>query len=130
MKIEVNSEIGKLKAVMLQPPGREITRLTPLNMKPLLWDNIPWPDRALKEHQAYVDILEKHGIKVYIMSDLLKDILKKDTIREELLTKTIAYETKRLSQQTLQVMHDYMQCVDIEELNNIFYWWNNKKGVV
>jgi len=127
MKIEVNSEIGKLKAVMLQPPGREITRLTPSNMKSLLWDNIPWPGRALKEHQAYVDILEKYGIKVYIMSNLLKDILENDTIREELITKSIAYETKRLSPQTLQVMHDYMQCVDIEELNNIFTGGITKK---
>lgn len=41
MIFKVNSEIGKLKAVMMQPPGKEIERLTPSNMKSLLWDNIP-----------------------------------------------------------------------------------------
>lgn len=61
MKIKVNSEIGKLKAAMLHPPGKEITRLTPPNMKALLWDNIPWPERALEEHQNYVKQLKSEG---------------------------------------------------------------------
>jgi len=101
MKIQVNSEIGKLKAAMMQRPGKEITRLTPLNMKSLLWDNVPWPGRAAEEHQAYVETLKNLGIKVYIMSDLLKDVLKDDTLRKELITESIAYESRRLSLQTL-----------------------------
>ena len=51
MIIQVNSEIGKLRAAMMQRPGKEITRLTPLNMKSLLWDNVPWPGRAVGRWQ-------------------------------------------------------------------------------
>jgi len=112
MKIQVNSEIGKLKAAMMQRPGKEITRLTPSNMKSLLWDNIPWPLKATEEHQAYVDMLRKHGIEVHIMEDLLKDILKDKTLRKELITKSVDYESKRLSPQTLETTQRYMEGVD------------------
>jgi len=120
MKIQVNSEIGKLKAAMMQRPGKEITRLTPSNMKSLLWDNIPWPLKATEEHQAYVDMLRKHGIEVHIMEDLLKDILKDKTLKKELITKSVDYESKRLSPQTLETTQRYMEGVDIDELINIF----------
>ena len=120
MKIEVNSEIGKLKAVMMQHPGKEITRLTPSNMKSLLWENVPWPGRATEEHQAYVDTLREYGIKVYIMGDLLKDILEDDIHRKELTTKSIAFESKRLSSQTLEAMSRYMESVNIGELIDIY----------
>ena len=109
MKIQVNSEIGKLKAVMMQRPGKEITRLTPSNMKALLWENVPWPDRAAEEHQVYVDTLRHHGIKVYIMGDLLKDLLEDDALRKDLIAKTVAYESKRLSSQTLEAMQRHME---------------------
>jgi arginine deiminase len=120
MKIQVNSEIGKLKAAMMQRPGKEITRLTPSNMKSLLWDNIPWPFRATEEHHAYVDMLRKHGIEVHIMEDLLKDILKDKTLKKELITKSVDYESRRLSPQTLETTQRYMEGVDIDELINIF----------
>ena len=108
MEIKVNSEIGKLKAVMLHPPGKEITRLTPSNMKALLWDNIPWPERALEEHQNYVKELEKRGANVYLTPDLLKDVIKDRTLRDELIEKSVVYEEERLTPETLQVMQDYM----------------------
>ncbi|MGB4517401.1 MAG: arginine deiminase family protein, partial [Dethiobacteria bacterium] len=120
MEIKVNSEIGKLKAVMLHPPGKEITRLTPSNMKALLWDNIPWPERALEEHQNYVKELEKRGAKVYLTPDLLKDVIKDRTLRDELIEKSVAYEEERLTPETLQVMQDYMKSVNDDQLIDIF----------
>ena len=109
MIFKVNSEIGKLKAVMMQPPGKEIERLTPSNMKSLLWDNIPWPDRAAVEHQAYVKTMRDQGIKVYIMGDLLKEVIKDRRLRRELIAKSVAYESGRLSEQTLETMRRYMR---------------------
>jgi len=120
MIFKVNSEIGKLKAVMMQPPGKEIERLTPSNMKSLLWDNIPWPDRAAVEHQAYVKTMRDQGIKVYIMSDLLKEVIKDERLRRELIVKSVAYESGRLSAKTLEAMRRYMVEVDDDELINIF----------
>lgn len=120
MEIKVNSEIGKLKAVMLHPPGKEITRLTPTNMKALLWDNIPWPERALEEHQNYVRLLEERGVKVYLTPNLLKDVIKDKVLRDELIEKSVAYEAGRLTPETLQVMQEYMKSVSDDQLIDIF----------
>lgn len=120
MEIKVNSEIGKLKAVLLHPPGKEITRLTPPNMKALLWDNIPWPERALEEHQSYVRQLEERGAKVYLTPDLLKDVIGDKTLRDELIEKSAAYEAERLTPETLQTMQEYMKGATDDQLIDIF----------
>ena len=46
MKIGVTSEIGKLKKVLLHRPGGEIEHLTPNYLSRLLFDDIPFLDRA------------------------------------------------------------------------------------
>ena len=120
MTLKINSEIGKLKAAMMQPPGKEIQRLTPSNMKSLLWDNLPWAARAAEEHQAYVKTMHDQGIKVHIMSDLLKEVIKDGQLRRELIDKSVAYESGRLSEQTLETMRRYMVEADDNELIDIF----------
>ena len=60
------------------------------------------------EHQAYVKTMRDQGIKVYIMSDLLKEVIKDERLRRELIVKSVAYESGRLSAQTLEAMRRYM----------------------
>ena len=50
MKIKVNSEIGKLKKVLLHRPGNELLNLTPECLERLLFDDIPYLEIAQKEH--------------------------------------------------------------------------------
>ena len=52
-QIKVNSEIGRLKVVLLHEPGEEIHNLTPKKLDDLLFDDIPWLPLAKKEHQAF-----------------------------------------------------------------------------
>ena len=40
--LNVTSEIGNLKAVLLHKPGKELERLTPEYLRELLFDDIPW----------------------------------------------------------------------------------------
>ena len=42
MKINVNSEIGKLKSVLLHRPHKELLNLTPYLLDELLFDEIPF----------------------------------------------------------------------------------------
>lgn len=39
--LNVTSEIGQLKAVLLHKPGKELERLTPDYLRELLFDDIP-----------------------------------------------------------------------------------------
>ena len=56
MRIRVRSEIGKLRAVIMQPPGKGIERCTPLNVQSLAWDAIPSPHKAMEEHLDHVSV--------------------------------------------------------------------------
>ena len=53
MSFGVNSEVGKLRQVMVHRPGLEHTRLTPSNAEELLFDDVLWVDRAKAEHDAF-----------------------------------------------------------------------------
>jgi arginine deiminase len=48
-----DSEVGRLRTVMLHRPGPELKRLTPRNNDKLLFDGIPWVSRAQDEHDAF-----------------------------------------------------------------------------
>ena len=83
MRIRVRSEIGKLRAVIMQPPGKGIERCTPLNVQSLAWDAIPSPHKALEEHQAWVRAVRSSGADVFLFEDLLRDILGDPVARTE-----------------------------------------------
>ena len=52
MPICVKSEIGTLKRVLLQRPGRELEHLSPNTMGQLLFDDIPYLYGAQREHDC------------------------------------------------------------------------------
>ena len=51
--LNVYSEIGKLKTVLLHRPGKEIENLTPDLMDRLLFDDIPYLKVARDEPDAF-----------------------------------------------------------------------------
>ncbi|HEX8497867.1 MAG TPA: arginine deiminase [Actinomycetales bacterium] len=71
----VDSEVGRLRTVMLHRPGNELRRLTPRNNDRLLFDGIPWVDRAQAEHDAFAQALADRGVEVLYLADLLRQAL-------------------------------------------------------
>ncbi|HEX3786889.1 MAG TPA: arginine deiminase [Pseudonocardiaceae bacterium] len=67
----MDSEVGPLRTVLLHRPGPELKRLTPRNNDQLLFDGIPWVDRAQQEHDAFAGVLAAHGVEVLLLADLL-----------------------------------------------------------
>ncbi|WP_184728958.1 arginine deiminase [Saccharopolyspora phatthalungensis] len=67
----MQSEVGPLHAVLLHRPGTELKRLTPRNSDQLLFDAIPWVDRAKEEHDAFAEVLRNRGVEVLLLRDLL-----------------------------------------------------------
>lgn len=75
--VQINSEIGKLKTVLLKRPDKEIQNITPNNMEKLLFDEIPYLPIAQKEHDTFAQILKKNGCQVLYLEDLLIETLNK-----------------------------------------------------
>ncbi|OYO16348.1 arginine deiminase [Enemella evansiae] len=69
----VRSEVGPLQTVLLHRPGNELRRLTPRNNDDLLFDAIPWVDRAQEEHDAFAELLTGRGVEVLRLTDLLTE---------------------------------------------------------
>ena len=81
----VHSEVGKLDAVLLHRPGKELERLTPQYLEELLFDDIPWLGRMQEEHDLFADVLRKRGCDVYYYNQLLEDIIKDKSVKQELI---------------------------------------------
>ena len=73
--VKVNSEIGRLKVVLLHEPGDELHNLTPKKLDDLLFDDIPWLPLAKKEHQAFAKTFKDAGVKVVYLTDLMTEVL-------------------------------------------------------
>ncbi|MBP5343394.1 arginine deiminase [bacterium] len=74
-KLNVFSEIGRLKTVLLHEPSEELDNLTPKYLQELLFDDIPWLPLAKKEHQAFRDAFINANVKVVYLSDLVTEAL-------------------------------------------------------
>ena len=86
MPINVKSEIGKLKKVMLHRPGEELEHLIPNSLERLLFDDIPFLMRAQQEHDEFASILNRNGCEVCYLEDLTADVLRiSDEMRDKFI---------------------------------------------
>lgn len=83
--LNITSEIGKLKAVLLHKPGKELERLTPEYLRQLLFDDIPWLKQMRIEHDEFADVLRKRGTQVFYVEDLLAEVLKNKTVKRDFI---------------------------------------------
>jgi arginine deiminase len=67
--------VGRLRTVLLHRPGPELSRLTPRNNDRLLFDGIPWVERAQVEHDAFASALRSRGVEVLYLTDLVREAL-------------------------------------------------------
>ncbi|MCZ7603397.1 MAG: arginine deiminase family protein [Melioribacteraceae bacterium] len=77
MNANVNSEIGELESVIVHTPGQEVENMTPQNAERALYSDILNLSVAKREYKQFKSALNKLT-KVYEVSDLLTDILKKE----------------------------------------------------
>src|SRR5512136_1118591 len=74
-KFGVNSEVGKLRKVMVHRPDLSMKRLTPTNHDELLFDDVLWVERAQWEHDQFVKAMRDRGVEVFYHVDLLGEAL-------------------------------------------------------
>ncbi len=85
MPLRVDSEIGRLRRVLVHKPGREIDWMVPSMMGSLLFDDILDGDEAREEHDDFRGVLRAAGVDVLDAQDLLADVLGQDEVRRQLL---------------------------------------------
>jgi arginine deiminase len=71
----VNSEVGKLRQVIVHRPDLSLKRLTPDNHDELLFDDVLWVERAQWEHDQFVARMRERGVEVFYVQDLLAEAL-------------------------------------------------------
>ncbi len=73
--LNVNSEIGRLKTVLLHEPQEELNNLTPELLNELLFDDIPWLPLARIEHKAFQKALIDEGVDIIYLVDAVSEAL-------------------------------------------------------
>ena len=81
----VDSEVGRLRQVVLHRPDLELKRLTPDNAADLLFDDVLWVSRAQAEHDAFASVLRSRGVVVHYYGDLLTQTLDVPEARDYIL---------------------------------------------
>lgn len=88
-KINVYSEIGNLKTVLIHRPGEEIENLIPEYLERLLFDDIPFLRVARQEHDNFARVLQERGVETLYLEDLATEAVKESSVRELFLNEVI-----------------------------------------
>lgn len=87
--MNINSEIERLRKVILHYPTLSLDRLTPENCQHFLFDDVLWTQKAQEEHQLFQNILKEQGVEVYLTDNLLLETMHDPIAREWLTQKTV-----------------------------------------
>lgn len=87
--IHITSEIGKLKTILLHRPGEELENLTPEYLSELLFDDIPYLEKAQEEHDRFAEALRSRGVEVLYLDQLVTEALSTEDLREQFVDEMI-----------------------------------------
>jgi len=130
MQTSIHSEIGKLEAVIIHPPGSEVENMTPENAERALYSDILNLSIASKEYAQLSGVLKKIA-NVFEIKTLLADILRNQQVRDELLNEICLFE--RIESCHIFSDHDAKKLADILvegialEKNNLTNYLSNER---
>lgn len=90
-RIDIQSEIGRLDAVLLHRPGAEVENMTPLNVQRALYSDILNLSIAQTEYEQLSGVLGRL-CDVYEVRDLLVKVLDKERPRKDLVQRICVSE--------------------------------------
>lgn len=107
--INVKSEIGPLKKVLLHRPGNELLNLTPDSLQRLLFDDIPFLPEAQREHDEFARRLKENGIEVVYLEDLMAEVLDASGDVEDKFIRQFIYEAGITTPKYKTLVYDYLK---------------------
>ncbi|MBN2259685.1 MAG: arginine deiminase [Clostridiales bacterium] len=117
INLNVYSEIGKLKKVLLHRPGPEIENLTPELMDRLLFDDIPFMKVAREEHDEFAKVFLDNDVEVFYIENMMAEIFDDSEVKEKFINQFIQEAGVKSEIRKVQVK-DY------------FYSFNNNQELV
>lgn len=87
--LNVTSEIGRLKTVLLHRPGYEVENLTPELLDRLLFDDIPYLKIAREEHDFFARTLREAGVEVLYLENLAAEAVEKKEVKDKFISQFI-----------------------------------------
>jgi arginine deiminase len=110
----VDSEVGRLRTVLVHRPGAELRRVTPRHAQGLLFAALPWAERAQEEHDAFTEALRGQGVAVLYLTELLQDALEYEVARRQ-ATRAVLSDV-RLGDELRGQLGRFLQDLPPEEL--------------
>lgn len=112
--INVNSEIGELKGVILHTPGPEVEKMTPENAERALYSDILNLSVALNEYNQFKGVLNKH-CQTYEVKDLLSGLFENKQVKSDLLKQICTNEAVPELYESLFDMPDKSTAIQLIE---------------
>ena len=109
--IKVNSEIGRLKTVLLHRPGEELEALTPDYMARMLFDDVPYLKVAQQEHDAFANVLRDNGVEVLYLDKLAAEALSTQEVRDRFIVEIVRASKQEDTYSTFAIVN-YLQSFD------------------
>ena len=113
----VDSEVGRLRTVLVHRPGAELKRISPRSQDRLLFHRVPWLDRAQDEHDRLTQVLRDHGVAVLYLTELLQDALEYAGARDAAIDSALA--GPRLGQELRAVVRAHLAAMESEVLAQV-----------
>jgi len=115
LAINVNSEIGKLKKVLLHRPGKELENLMPEYLERLLFDDIPYLKIAQEEHDEFANILRNNGAEVVYLEDLVAESIANEDVKTQFINEFIEEAGIKEDKET-SLLKEYFQSFSNKEM--------------
>ena len=113
----VDSEVGRLRTVLVHRPGAELRRVTPQQRCGMLLPAMPWAERAQAEHDAFAGALRDAGVAVLYLTELLQDALEYVPAREQAIEGVTG--DARLGEELRAQLWDFLVGLSPEELAQV-----------
>ncbi len=85
MRLNVNSETGRLKSVLVHLPGREIDLMVPPMMAQLLFDDILYGQVAREEHRRFQQLIRFVADEIVELQDLLEEVFEDEEVKTHIV---------------------------------------------
>ncbi len=116
--ISVSSEVDPLASVIVHTPQRELDGVAPNHLGALLFEDIPWLEKMVEEHQVFVQTLEDSHVRVIQFASLLKESIKEEesihALIEHLIQSTGIYHPSEYN-----FIYDYLKELSSHQLADV-----------
>ncbi len=113
--INVKSEIGQLRTVLVHRPGNELNGVTPAHLNSLLFDDIVYLKQAQKEHDDFTSTLRKNGVEVLYLDQMVTDALPNSDIKMRFISDMVR-ASKQGDRRTTYGIIDYLGRLDTKSM--------------